>query len=67
MYSFEIPHRDFERLLETAPLSDEEKQIAIMKRKGYSNIQVCMALNISERTLSRRIHKIAVKFAKEYL
>lgn len=66
MYDFDIPHKTFIRLLESAPLSVEEKDIAIMRRKGLSNTQICMALNISERTLSRRIHKIALKFAKEY-
>ena len=46
---------------------DDEIKIIDMRRHGKSNVQIAMALNIAERTVSKYIKSIANKIRKEII
>ena len=62
---FDFSHSEYTKLVEICPFSEEELQILDMRRRGKSDIEICFKLNLSERTLTRRIESIAEKIQKE--
>lgn len=65
MQKFDFSYAEYQRFIEQCPFTDDELQIFDMRRKGKSNIQISMALNISDRTVARRIKSITRKIDKE--
>lgn len=61
---FEFTEEEFNSICKKAMLDDELIKIFKMKIKNYSNVQISMELNISERTLSRRINKLKKKIMR---
>lgn len=61
---FDFTKEEFERLKEQLMLNDELSRILEMKIKGESNTKMASELNISERTLSRRIKILKKKIMK---
>lgn len=61
---FDFTKDEFERLKEQLMLNDELSRILEMKIKGESNTKMASELNISERTLSRRIKILKKKIMK---
>lgn len=61
---FEFTEEEFNSICKKAMLDDELIKIFEMKIKNYSNVQISMKLNISERTLSRRINKLKKKIMR---
>lgn len=61
---FDFTKEEFERLKEQLMLNDELSRILEMKIKGESNTKMASELNISERTLSRRIKTLKKKIMK---
>lgn len=66
MYDFDFNTAEYIKIKELCNLREEklESQIFELKRKGKSNVQIAMALNISERTVSRRLKTIDKKILK---
>jgi DNA-binding NarL/FixJ family response regulator len=62
---FDFSHAEYEHFLEVCPFTDEEIKILEMRRRGKSDIEICFATNLSERTVSRRINSIVKKISKE--
>lgn len=65
MYRFDFSYAEYQRFLEHCPFTPQEKQIINFRRLGESNVSIMLKLNISERTLNRRIHSIMKKISKE--
>ena len=65
MYKFDFSSAEYKHFLEVCPFTDDELKIIDMRRHGKSNICICQALNIAERTLSKYIKSIANKISKE--
>jgi len=61
---FEFTEDEFNLICKKAMLNDELIKIFEMKIKNYSNVQIAMTLNISERTLSRRINELKRKILR---
>jgi predicted DNA-binding protein (UPF0251 family) len=61
---FEFTEEEFNSICKKAMLNDELTKIFEMKIKNYSNIQISMKLNISERTLNRRINELKKKIMR---
>ena len=61
---FEFTKSEYEHLKEELMLNDELSRILEMKIKGESNTKMASELNISERTLSRRIKTLKKKILK---
>ena len=61
---FEFTKSEYEHLKEELMLNEEMAKILEMKIKGESNTKMAYALNISERTLSRRIKTLKKKIMK---
>ena len=64
MAKFEFTRTEFEYIVEECMLNDELKTILEMLIKNYSRIQIAMKLNMSERTLDKRIREIKDKIKK---
>lgn len=64
-YMFDFSHTEYNYFLEVCPFTDEELKILEMKRKGKSEIEISFALNLSQRTMSRRVHSIMKKISRE--
>lgn len=61
---FDFTKDEFELLKEQLMLNEELSKILEMKIKGESNTKMASELNISERTLSRRIKTLKKKIMK---
>lgn len=61
---FEFTEEEFNTICKKAMLNDELTKIFEMKIKGYSVIQIAMELNMSERTLARRIKQLKKKIMR---
>ena len=61
---FDLTKDEYEELKDKLMLNDELSKILEMKIKGCSIVQMSMELNISERTVSRRIDKLKKKITK---
>lgn len=64
MYRFDFSYKEYQKLIEKCAFNDEELKIIEYKRKGESNTYICMNLNLSSATLTRRIKRIANKIKK---
>lgn len=65
MNKFDFSHKEYLRLLDVCPFSDEEIKVFDMRRRGKSTIEISMALSLSDRTVGRRIESIVRKISKE--
>lgn len=65
MQRFDFSFDEYQRFLERCPFTDEEKQIIEMRRNEKSVTYIAIRLNISERTVSRKIKSICKKILKE--
>ena len=65
MIKFDFTYNDYQDFLIKCPFSEEEKQILEYRRKGKSIVEISMILNLSERTVSRRVKSIYKKILKE--
>ncbi|WP_298061771.1 hypothetical protein [uncultured Rikenella sp.] len=63
---FDFTKEEYERIKEKAMLNDELSKILEMKIKKCSNVEIALAIPMSERTLSRRI-KLLIKKIKKVL
>lgn len=61
---FEFTKEEFEDICNKAMLNEELKQVFEMKIKGYSIVQIAIALNMSESTVNRRIKQLKKKIMK---
>lgn len=59
--SFDFTKEEFENISKRAMLNDELVKIFEMKIKGYSITKMSMELNMSERTVNRRIKELKKK------
>ena len=64
-HRFEFSSVEYQRYLRDCPFSDEELKVFEMRRKGKSVIEIALTLNLSERTVARRMDGIAAKIQKE--
>ena len=65
MNKFDFSYSDYQRFIERCPFTDEELKVLELRRKGKSVIEICFALNMAERTVTRRIKSISRKIIKE--
>lgn len=65
MERFDFSYEEYQKFIAQCPFTDEELKILEMRRKGKSIIQVSMELNLSDRTVERRIKSICRKIIKE--
>ena len=65
MNKFDFSYDEYQRFLERRPFTDEERKIFEMRRKGLSNVQISMKLNIGISTITKRIKSICKKILKE--
>jgi DNA-binding Lrp family transcriptional regulator len=59
--NFDFTKEEFESISKRAMLNDELIKIFEMKIKGYSITKMSMELNMSERTVNRRIKELKKK------
>lgn len=65
MQRFDFSYDEYQRFLERCPFTEEEKKILEMRRKGMSNVQISMELNICDSTVTNRVNSICKKILKE--
>lgn len=65
MQRFDFSYAEYQRFLERCPFTDDEKQIIELRRQEKSIVYIAMHLNLSERTVSRKIKSIGKKILKE--
>lgn len=61
---FEFTEQEFNSICKKAMLNEELTKIFEMKIKGYSITKMSMELNMSERTVNRRIKELKKKIMK---
>lgn len=61
---FDLTKQEYQELKDKLMLNDELSKILEYKIKGYSIIQISMKLNISERTVNRRIKILKKKIMR---
>ena len=64
MAKFDFTKSEYEYIIEECMFNDELKTIFEMLIKNYSRTQIAMKLNMSERTLDKRIRVIKNKIKK---
>ena len=64
MIRFDFTKTEYEHFMVECPFTDEEKRIFLMRRKGKTTKYMSFELNISERTIKRRIKSINTKILK---
>lgn len=57
----EFTKQQFEEICEEAMLDDDLKKIFELKIKGYYNYQIASELNLSDKTINRRIKLLKKK------
>jgi DNA-binding NarL/FixJ family response regulator len=62
--NFDFTKEEFETISKRAMLNDELIKIFEMKIKGYSITKMSMELNMSERTVNRRINELKKKIIR---
>lgn len=62
--NFDFTKEEFESISKRAMLNDELIKIFEMKIKGYSITKMSMELNMSERTVNRRIKELKKKIIR---
>lgn len=65
MKRFDFSYNEYQRFLERCPFTEEEKKVLEMRRKGMSNVQISMELNICDSTVTNRVNSICKKILKE--
>lgn len=65
MYKFDFSSAEYKHFLDVCPFTDDELKIIDMRRHNKSNVEISMALNIAERTVSKYIKSIVKKISKE--
>jgi DNA-binding NarL/FixJ family response regulator len=61
---FEFTKEEFEEICNKAMLNNELTKIFEMKIKDYSITKIAMELNLSERTVNRRIKELKKKIMR---
>ena len=64
-HRFDYSSTEYNKYLEVCPFTDEELKILELRRRGKSVIEICFALNLSQRTVTRRLQSIDQKIRKE--
>jgi DNA-binding NarL/FixJ family response regulator len=62
---FGYKYAEYQRLIEQCPFTDEERRVFDLRRRGKSVIEISMALNMSPRTVGRRLDSVKNKIARE--
>lgn len=62
-YLFCLDSATYEKL--SFLLTDEEKAVLDLKRRGFGNAEIAAELNLSERTVNRRVKAIVGKLKAE--
>lgn len=62
--NFDFTKEEFDSISKRAMLNDELIKIFEMKIKGYSITKMSMELNMSERTVNRRIKELKKKIIR---
>ena len=65
MQKFDFSYSEYQKFIQQCPFTDEELKVLELRRKGKSVIEICFALNMAERTVTRRIKSISRKIIKE--
>lgn len=65
MERFDFSHAEYQRFMERCPFTDEEIKVLELRRRGKSVVQISIGLNLSTRTVDRRIKDIIRKINKE--
>lgn len=65
MNKFDFSYDEYQRFLERCPFTDDEKIILEMRRKEESVTYMALTLNVSKRTVNRKIKSICKKILKE--
>lgn len=65
MKRFDFSHAEYQRFMERCPFTDEEIKVLELRRRGKSVVQISIGLNLSTRTVDRRIKDIIRKINKE--
>jgi len=61
---FDFTKDEYEQLKEKLMLNEEMSKIFEMKIKRYSIVQIAMELNMSERTVNRRVKELKKKIRR---
>lgn len=61
---FDFTRKEYEELKDKLMLNEELSQVLEMKIKGYSITKMSMELNMSERTVNRRVRQLKKKITK---
>jgi len=61
---FDFTKEEYEQLKEKLMLNDELSKILEMKIKRFSIVQMAMELNLSERTVNRRVKELKKKIRR---
>jgi DNA-binding NarL/FixJ family response regulator len=61
MGRYECSKTEYERILDECGLTDSEKKVLALKRRGWANADVAAQLNFSLRTINRRTSAIRRK------
>jgi len=64
MYKFDFTKLEYDHFLEQCPFTDEEIEIFKLRRRGKSVCKMSMDMNLSERTIKRRIKSINNKLIR---
>ena len=64
MAKFDFTKTEYQYIVEECMFNDELKEIFELLIKNYSRTQIAMKLNMSERTLDKRIRVIKNKIKK---
>ncbi len=64
---FDFTQAEYEWFVQRAGFTDDELSVLHLKRRGWYNLQVADELNISERTVKRRVCAIKAKIMKTLL
>lgn len=65
MERFGYNWEEYQRLIERCPFSEEERRVFDLRRRGKSVVEISLALNMSPRTVGRRLDSVKHKIAKE--
>lgn len=61
---FDFTKKEYDYLVDKLMLNDELSKILELKIKNYSIVQMAIELNMSERTIARRINELKKKIRK---
>jgi len=65
MFRFDFTKKEYDCLIERCCFTDEELKVLDMRRRGKSICYMSIKLNLSERTIKRRIKSAYKKILKE--